>query len=85
MLDASEKQRVIVGFNDYINENEDEIEVLKITQEMEESQKQRLSDVKRSRDSRAVTSALKDLEVAARLAVTPSQRSVLRRGAQRRA
>jgi methylmalonyl-CoA mutase N-terminal domain/subunit len=62
----AEKQRVIVGYNDFVNEDEEEIEVLKITQEMEESQKQRLSDVKRSRDSRAVTSALKDLEVAAR-------------------
>jgi methylmalonyl-CoA mutase N-terminal domain/subunit len=62
----AEKQRVIVGYNDFINEDEEEIEVLKITQEMEESQKQRLSDVKRSRDGRAVTSALKNLEVAAR-------------------
>jgi methylmalonyl-CoA mutase N-terminal domain/subunit len=62
----AEKERVIVGFNDYINENEDEIEVLKITQEMEESQKQRLAGVKRSRDGRAVGAALHDLEVAAR-------------------
>src|SRR6202022_106582 len=47
---------------DYINEDEDEIEVLKITQEMEESQKLRLAEVKRTRDSRAVGSALHDLE-----------------------
>jgi methylmalonyl-CoA mutase, N-terminal domain len=62
----AEKERVIVGFNDFINESEDEIEVLKITPEMEESQKVRLAEVKRTRDGRAVTSALHDLEVAAR-------------------
>jgi len=33
---------------------------------MEESQKVRLAEVKRTRDGRAVTSALHDLEVAAR-------------------
>ena len=44
------KKRVIVGVNDYIEEGDDEIEILKITQEMEEEQKQRLAEVKRARD-----------------------------------
>jgi methylmalonyl-CoA mutase N-terminal domain/subunit len=63
---VSDKARVIVGANDFINDDEDEIEVLKITQEMEESQKLRVAEVKRSRDNTAVSRALHDLEVAAR-------------------
>jgi methylmalonyl-CoA mutase N-terminal domain/subunit len=62
----ADKKRVIVGFNDFINENEDEIEVLKITQEMEEDQKLRLAEVKRSRDGKEVARTLRDLEAAAR-------------------
>jgi methylmalonyl-CoA mutase, N-terminal domain len=60
------KKRVIVGVNDYIEEGDDEIEILKITQEMEEEQKQRLAEVKRSRDGTEVTRTLGDLEAAAR-------------------
>jgi len=60
------KKRVIVGVNDYIEEGDDEIEILKITQEMEEEQKQRLAKVKRSRDGTEVTRTLRDLEAAAR-------------------
>ena len=60
------KKRVIVGVNDYIEEGDDEIEILKITQEMEEEQKQRLAEVKRSRDGTEVTRTLRDLEAAAR-------------------
>jgi len=63
---VSEKKRIIVGANDFINEDDEEIEVLKITQEMEESQKLRVAEVKRSRDNTAVSRALHDLEVAAR-------------------
>ena len=62
----NENKRVIVGVNDYISEDGDEIEVLKITQEMEEDQKTRLAEVKRTRDSTDVTRRLHDLEVAAR-------------------
>ena len=57
---------MIVGVNDYIEEGDDEIEILKITQEMEEEQKQRLAKVKRSRDGTEVTRTLRDLEAAAR-------------------
>ncbi len=60
------KKRVIVGVNDYIEEGDDEIEILKITQEMEEEQKQRLAEVKGSRDGTEVTRTLRDLEAAAR-------------------
>src|ERR1700694_5479443 len=63
---VSEKKRIIVGANDFINDDDEEIEVLKITQEMEESQKLRVAEVKRSRDNTAVSRALHDLEVAAR-------------------
>jgi methylmalonyl-CoA mutase N-terminal domain/subunit len=62
----NEKQRIIVGVNDYVQEGDDDIEVLKITQEMEEEQKVRLAEVKRSRDGAEVARALRELENAAR-------------------
>jgi methylmalonyl-CoA mutase N-terminal domain/subunit len=62
----NEKQRIIVGVNDYVQEGDDDIEVLKITQEMEEEQKVRLAEVKRSRDGTEVARALRELENAAR-------------------
>src|SRR5258708_13773695 len=62
----NDKRRVIVGVNDYVNDEEDEIEVLKITQEMEEAQKARLAEGRRGPDSTPVTLALSDLEPAAR-------------------
>jgi methylmalonyl-CoA mutase N-terminal domain/subunit len=62
----NDKQRVIVGVNDYVQAGDDDIEVLKITQEMEEDQKLRLAEVKRSRDGKEVARTLGDLEAAAR-------------------
>ena len=62
----NEKDRVIVGVNDFVGDGEDDIEVLKITQEMEDSQIARLAEVKRSRDNTEVTRTLHDLEAAAR-------------------
>jgi methylmalonyl-CoA mutase N-terminal domain/subunit len=62
----NDKQRIIVGVNDYVQQGDDDIEVLKITQEMEEEQKARLTDVKRTRDGAEVARALRELEAAAR-------------------
>ena len=62
----NDKRRVIVGVNDFISDGDDDIEVLKITQEMEESQKERVAELKRTRDNTDVQRRLHDLEVAAR-------------------
>ncbi|MHB8509990.1 MAG: acyl-CoA mutase large subunit family protein, partial [Candidatus Dormibacteria bacterium] len=62
----NEGRRKIVGVNAFVSEGDDDIEVLKITQEMEESQVERLATVRRERDNTEVTRRLKDLEVAAR-------------------
>ena len=61
----NEKKRVIVGVNEYVEEGDDEIEILKITQDMEEEQKTRLAEVKRTRDGTEVARTLHDLEAAA--------------------
>jgi methylmalonyl-CoA mutase N-terminal domain/subunit len=60
------KDRIIVGVNAFEGTGDDAIEVLKITQDMEDAQKARLAQLKRERDSTAVVSALRDLEAAAR-------------------
>jgi methylmalonyl-CoA mutase N-terminal domain/subunit len=62
----NEKKRIIVGVNDFVGDDEDQIEVLKITQEMEEEQKGRVAAVKAGRDNSAVTAALRAVEKAAR-------------------
>jgi methylmalonyl-CoA mutase, N-terminal domain len=62
----NDKQRVIVGVTDYVDDDEQPIEVLKISQAMEEEQQARLATVRRERDSTAVSRTLHDLEAAAR-------------------
>ena len=62
----NEKDRVIVGVNEFVGDGDDDIEVLKITQEMEDEQAARLAELKRSRDNTEVTRTLGDLESAAR-------------------
>ncbi len=61
----NEKKRVIVGVNGYVEQGDDEIQILKITQDMEDEQKTRLAEVKRARDGTEVTRTLRDLEAAA--------------------
>jgi methylmalonyl-CoA mutase N-terminal domain/subunit len=58
--------RVIVGVNAFAGAGDDDIEILKITAEMEEEQAERLAAVKRERDGTAVARTLGDLEAAAR-------------------
>jgi methylmalonyl-CoA mutase N-terminal domain/subunit len=62
----NEGRRQIVGVNAFVDGGDDEIEILKITQEMEEAQNARLAALRRERDNTAVTRALHDLETAAR-------------------
>ncbi len=61
-LDAKEK--IVVGVNDFVEENEDPIETLYIDDAVEDEQKGELAALKRRRDGKAVTSALRSLEQA---------------------
>jgi methylmalonyl-CoA mutase N-terminal domain/subunit len=58
--------RVIVGVNQFVGNGDDDIEVLAITQDMEDAQVERVRELKRSRDNTEVGRRLRDLEAAAR-------------------
>jgi methylmalonyl-CoA mutase N-terminal domain/subunit len=63
--EIEEKDRIIVGMNDFIEEDEKiEIPILEIKKEVEEKQKQRLEDLKQTRDDNKVSVALKQLDEA---------------------
>jgi methylmalonyl-CoA mutase N-terminal domain/subunit len=64
--EMEKKQRVIVGVNEYVEPDEKlEIPILYIGEEAEEEQKRSIAEVKRTRNDRATTSALKALTAAA--------------------
>lgn len=59
--------KTIVGVNKYVDENEDiPIPLLKIEDEVETAQREKLADLKRRRDNKAVKSRLEDILLAAR-------------------
>jgi methylmalonyl-CoA mutase N-terminal domain/subunit len=63
--EVERKERVIVGVNDFIEENEKlEIPVLRISPEVERAQRERLAALRRSRDAAAVRRTLDDLREA---------------------
>jgi methylmalonyl-CoA mutase, N-terminal domain len=60
------KEKIIVGLNDFIEENEEiEIPILKITKDVEEKQIKRLCELKSSRNQDKVKDSLKALRVSA--------------------
>ncbi len=59
------KQRIVVGVNDYVSDDEDQIPTLKIDPEMERKQAGRLEATRASRDSGEVERALAGLKAAA--------------------
>jgi methylmalonyl-CoA mutase N-terminal domain/subunit len=61
-VDAREK--IIVGVNDFVDETEQPIETLYIDEAVEGQQKEALGELRRTRDGRAVTSALATLRQA---------------------
>jgi methylmalonyl-CoA mutase N-terminal domain/subunit len=64
---VEEGRKTIVGVNKYVAENEEvPIPLLKIPPEVEERQRARLAEVKRTRDGKAALSALHDLTAKAR-------------------
>jgi methylmalonyl-CoA mutase, N-terminal domain len=72
------KQRVIVGVNEYVEPDEKlDIPILYIGEEAEEDQKRSIAEVKRTRDDRACTAALKALTAAA--ASAPGEQNVMER------
>jgi methylmalonyl-CoA mutase N-terminal domain/subunit len=60
------KDRIIVGVNEYVKEEPIAIPLLKMDPEGEKRQLERLNRIRRQRDSREVTKALKELERAAK-------------------
>ena len=70
------KQRVLVGINEYVEEGEKlEIPILLIAEGTEEEQKRSIAEVRRTRDDRATTAALKALTAAA--ASAPGEKNVV--------
>jgi methylmalonyl-CoA mutase N-terminal domain/subunit len=59
-------RRVIVGVNDFEETLAKEIEILRISPDVEKEQRQALADLRASRDNDAVASALATLTAAAR-------------------
>ena len=60
------RDRITVGVNDYLTEDELSIPLLRVDREGEERQIESLNAVRRTRDNREVARRLKDLEAAAR-------------------
>jgi methylmalonyl-CoA mutase, N-terminal domain len=74
--EMEKKQRVIVGVNEYVEEGEKlEIPILYIGEETEKEQKRSIAEVKRTRDGKATSAALKALTAAA--ASAPGEKNVV--------
>jgi methylmalonyl-CoA mutase N-terminal domain/subunit len=63
--EVDSKQRIVVGVNDYVNEGEDQLPILRIDPELERKQKARLDASRTRRDPAAVETALAELRAAA--------------------
>jgi methylmalonyl-CoA mutase N-terminal domain/subunit len=70
------RQRILVGVNEYVEPEEKlEIPILYVSDEVEEQQKQALAELRRTRDNKATTAALRALTAAA--ASTPGEQNVM--------
>jgi methylmalonyl-CoA mutase N-terminal domain/subunit len=58
------KEKIVVGVNDFVEDEEQPLEILYIDESVEEGQKQAVAELRRTRDGKAVTSALRSLEQA---------------------
>jgi len=64
--EVEKKEKIIVGVNDFVEEDEKiEIPLLTISPEVEIAQKKRLTDLKQSRDEKAVAESLAEIKSAA--------------------
>ena len=65
-LEVEKKERIIVGVNDYVADNEQPVDILKINPEIESIKKKKLKDLREKRDNKKVAHGLDELENAAR-------------------
>jgi methylmalonyl-CoA mutase N-terminal domain/subunit len=63
--EVDSKQRIVVGVNDYVQEDDEAIPILRIDPELERKQKGRVEATKSRRDSAEVERTLGDLKAAA--------------------
>ncbi len=63
--ELEQKRRVIVGVNDFINEDEEPMEILRISPQAEQEQVDRVREVRRRRDAARHAKALENLRKAA--------------------
>ncbi len=63
--EVDSKQRIVVGVNDYVQHDDDEIPILRIDPELERKQAGRLETTRAARDSAAVERSLAELKAAA--------------------
>ncbi|PZC47796.1 MAG: methylmalonyl-CoA mutase, N-terminal domain [Chloroflexi bacterium] len=65
--EVEDKERIIVGVNDFVTNDEMDIPILQMDQEGERKQIARLAEVRRTRDNREVSRTLEGLRQAARV------------------
>ncbi len=65
-LELDRGEKVIVGVNKYLNDNEKHMQILKIDEEVDNKQRERLREIKRKRDNEAVRKHLGAIAEAAR-------------------
>jgi len=65
-VQVEKKRRVIVGVNDFVNDDEGELEILRISEEVEREQAAVLKEIRVTRDGDAVAKTLARLADAAR-------------------
>ena len=58
------KQDIVVGVNEYVTDDVDEVEILRVDPEAERQQVERLTEFKANRDQAAVDARLADLRTA---------------------
>ncbi len=63
--DVEKRQKIVVGVNDFIEEEEPKIELLKIRPEVERHQIERLNEVRKERNNQKVKESLRELRRAA--------------------
>ena len=63
--ELEQKQRVIVGVNDFVNEDEEPLQILRISPQAEQEQVKRVREVRRQRDAAKHARALESLRKAA--------------------
>src|SRR6185437_12564857 len=63
--ELEQKRRIVVGVNDFINDEEEPIDILRIDPKLEAEQAERIREVRRKRDQARCTNALHKLRKAA--------------------